>query len=55
MSNENEMTEEEYLKKHLSGVDKSSNIPTNSDIPFVAQPKVDNSLSSSISTSLTCM
>lgn len=48
MSNENEMTEEEYLKKHLSGVDKSSNIPTNSDIPFVAQPKVDNSRTSDL-------
>ena len=48
MSNENEMSEEEYLKKHLSGIDSSSNNSQNSDIPFVAQPKVDNTRTSDL-------
>ncbi len=34
------MSEEEYLKKHLGQIENSKN-STNSDIPFVTQPKVD--------------
>ncbi len=34
------MSEEEYLKKHLGQIDNSNN-STNSDIPFVTQPKID--------------
>ncbi len=34
------MSEEEYLKKHLGQIENSKN-PTNSDIPFVTQPKID--------------
>ncbi len=34
------MSEEEYLKKHLGQIENSNN-STNSDIPFVTQPKVD--------------
>jgi hypothetical protein len=41
MSEQNNMSEEEYLKKHLGGVD--SKAPVNTDIPFVEQPKIDNS------------
>jgi hypothetical protein len=48
MSNENEMSEEEYLKRHLSGIDSSNNNSSNSDIPFVAQPKVDNTRTSDL-------
>ncbi len=41
MSNDKEiMSEEEYLKKHLGQIDNSNN-STNSDIPFVTQPKID--------------
>lgn len=39
MSEQNNMSEEEYLKKHLGQVEKST---ANSDIPFVEQPKIDN-------------
>jgi hypothetical protein len=48
MSNENEMSEEEYLKKHLSGIDISNNNTPITDIPFVAQPKVDNTRTSDL-------
>ena len=42
-NNEKEiMSEEEYLKKHLGSLDSTQN-QSNSDIPFVAQPKVDSS------------
>lgn len=42
-NNEKEiMSEEEYLKKHLGSLDSTQN-QNNSDIPFVAQPKVDSS------------
>ncbi len=34
------MSEEEYLKKHLGQIENSNN-STNSDIPFVTQPKID--------------
>ncbi len=41
-NNEKEiMSEEEYLKKHLGSLDSTQN-QSNSDIPFVAQPKVDS-------------
>jgi hypothetical protein len=41
MSKDKEMSEEDYLKKHLGNLDNPKNI-MNNDIPFVAQPKVDN-------------
>jgi hypothetical protein len=41
MSEQNNMSEEEYLKKHLGQIE-SSKSPVNSDIPFVEQPKIDN-------------
>ena len=41
MSKDKEMSEEDYLKKHLSDLDNPKNV-MNNDIPFVAQPKVDN-------------
>jgi hypothetical protein len=41
MSKDKEMSEEDYLKKHLGDLDNPKNI-MNNDIPFVAQPKVDN-------------
>lgn len=41
MSEQNNMSEEEYLKKHLGSIE-SSKAPVNSDIPFVEQPKIDN-------------
>lgn len=41
MSNEKDMSEEEYLKKHLSSIEGSNDNFANTDIPFVAQPKVD--------------
>jgi hypothetical protein len=40
MSEQNNMSEEEYLKKHLGSID--SKAPVNSDIPFVEQPKIDS-------------
>jgi hypothetical protein len=42
MSEQNNMSEEEYLKKHLGQIE-SSKAPVNTDIPFVEQPKIDNS------------
>ena len=36
------MSEEEYLKKHLNSLDKKDQV-TNTDIPFVEQPKMDSS------------
>jgi hypothetical protein len=41
MSEQNSMSEEEYLKKHLGQIDNSK-APVNSDIPFVEQPKIDS-------------
>ena len=41
MSKDKEMSEEDYLKKHLGDLDNPKNV-MNNDIPFVAQPKVDN-------------
>jgi hypothetical protein len=41
MSDNNNMSEEDYLKKHLGSIDSSKN-QVNSDIPFVEQPKIDN-------------
>jgi len=41
MSEQNNMSEEEYLKKHLGNLESSKN-QNNSDIPFVEQPKIDN-------------
>ncbi len=41
MSEQNNMSEEEYLKKHLGSLESSKN-QNNSDIPFVEQPKIDN-------------
>lgn len=41
MSKDKEMSEEDYLKKHLSDLDSPKNV-MNNDIPFVAQPKVDS-------------
>lgn len=41
MSEQNNMSEEDYLKKHLGQLDNTK-APINSDIPFVEQPKVDN-------------
>jgi len=41
MSEQNNMSEEEYLKKHLGSIE-SSKAPVNSDIPFVEQPKIDS-------------
>ena len=44
MSNNNEMSEEDYLKRHLQDLDdgkKAASQPTNSDIPF-QQPQLDN-------------
>ena len=44
MSNNNEMSEEDYLKRHLQDLDdgkKAVSQPTNTDIPF-QQPQVDN-------------
>lgn len=42
MSEQNNMSEEEYLKKHLGQLENSKNT-VNSDIPFVEKPKVDTS------------
>ena len=41
MSKDKEMSEEDYLKKHLGDLDNPKNV-MNNDIPYVAQPKVDN-------------
>ena len=41
MSQQNNMSEEEYLKKHLGNLE-SSKSQNNSDIPFVEQPKIEN-------------
>lgn len=41
MSEQNKMSEEEYLKKHLGQIENSK-APVNSDIPFVEQPKIDS-------------
>jgi hypothetical protein len=41
MSKDKEMSEEDYLKKHLGDLDNPKSV-MNNDIPFVAQPKVDN-------------
>ena len=44
MSN-NEMNEEDYLKRHLQDLDegkKAANNASNSDIPYQQQPQVDN-------------
>ena len=41
MSKDKEMSEEDYLKKHLGDLDNPQNV-MNNDIPFVAQPKVDS-------------
>ena len=41
MSQQNNMSEEEYLKKHIGNLESSKN-QNNSDIPFVEQPKIDN-------------
>lgn len=41
MSEQNNMSEEEYLKKHLGSIESSKN-QNNSDIPFVEQPKMDS-------------
>ncbi len=41
MSEQNNMSEEEYLKKHLGSLESSKN-QNNSDIPFVEQPKIDS-------------
>jgi hypothetical protein len=41
MSEQNNMSEEEYLKKHLGNLE-SSKSQKKSDIPFVEQPKIDN-------------
>jgi len=40
MSEQNNMSEEEYLKKHLGNIESKS--PVNSDIPFIEQPKIDS-------------
>ena len=45
MSEQNNMSEEDYLKKHLGQLDStkaSNSTPINSDIPFVEQPKIDS-------------
>jgi hypothetical protein len=42
MSEQNNMSEEDYLKKHLGQLENSK-APVNSDIPFVEQPKNDSS------------
>ena len=42
MSEQNKMTEEEYLKKHLGSLESKNQNVTNSDIPFVEQPKIDS-------------
>ena len=42
MSEQNNMSEEDYLKKHLGQLENQK-APVNSDIPFVEQPKIDNS------------
>jgi len=41
MSEKNNISEEEYLKKHLGNLESSKN-QKNSDIPFIEQPKIDN-------------
>jgi hypothetical protein len=41
MSEQNNMSEEDYLKKHLGNLDASKS-QSNSDIPFVEQPKIDS-------------
>ena len=51
-NNKNEMSEEDYLKRHLSDIDSSSSIKSNinnvnSDIPFV-QPQVDSNRTSDL-------
>lgn len=38
----NNMSEEEYLKKHLNSLEKKEQV-VNTDIPFVEQPKMDSS------------
>jgi hypothetical protein len=48
MSNKNEMSEEDYLKRHLGDIEsskKNNNFETNSDIPFVAPPVDSNKTS----------
>jgi hypothetical protein len=42
MSEQNNMSEEDYLKKHLGQLENQK-APVNSDIPFVEQPKIDSS------------
>ena len=42
MSEQNNMSEEDYLKKHLGQLENQK-APVNSDIPFVEQPKNDSS------------
>lgn len=37
-----EMTEEDYLKKHLNSLDSQNNNNNNSDIPFIEEPKIDS-------------
>jgi hypothetical protein len=41
MSEQNNMSEEDYLKKHLGNLESSKG-QNNSDIPFVEQPKIDS-------------
>ena len=42
MSEQNKMTEEEYLKKHLGSLESKNQAPVSSDIPFAEQPKIDS-------------
>lgn len=42
-----EMTEEDYLKKHLNSLE-SQNINNNSDIPFIETPKIDSTRASDL-------
>ena len=42
MSEQNKMTEEEYLKKHLGSLESKNQAPANSDIPHIEQPKIDS-------------
>jgi hypothetical protein len=43
-----EMTEEDYLKKHLNSLDSENNKNNNSDIPFIESPKIDTTRASDL-------
>jgi hypothetical protein len=43
-----EMSEEEYLKKHLNSLEQNKGNDSNGNIPFVESPKIDNTRASDL-------